>query len=344
MDDTRISQLTFGEPLSGTEYVPIVQYTPTISALQTVYTNPGALADYIIGEAIDALYPVGAVIPYAGSLSAKDIPSGWLLCDGRSVSADEYPRLYACISSMYGSAISGTFTLPNLKGRTIVGHESIERTLNFNTVEASWPKTRDVAVGTTGGEFFHKVNTSELPVRSSSISIPVIESTAFSDIHQELSWSLSVDGGNYFTLQNNLLVVDHEGRGATAYSTTISYKTYVPATGAIINQGSFTTSGGEGSFTLPFTILPTSDAIITLTGRYNKTIISRPTNANGYKTVIWYDDHRPRGRDTYGGYMKLVQSLPRPTYDSSTVYTPSNAGAYTNIMQPYMALNYIIKY
>ena len=323
MDDTRISQLTFGEPLSGTEYVPIVQYTPTISALQTVYTNPGALADYIIGEAIDALYPVGAVIPYAGSLSAKDIPSGWLLCDGRSVSADEYPRLYACISSMYGTAISGMFTLPNLKGRTIVGYESIERTLNFNTVEASWPKTRDVAVGTTGGEFYHKVNTSELPARASSISIPTIESTTTvikkppinPDIYQrgpeQGTWvdalNLSVYGGNVpDVLSLNLRFYQCEVR--------------------ITNGGTWQVVGSTGN-----------------NNGLSVDVSVRPDGSG--RVYVQVIDHN------WGGHgLTVFASVPQsaviipPAVDAVSIVVPSNSNTSINTMQPYMLMNYIIKY
>ena len=170
MDDTRISQLTFGEPLEGDEYIPIVQYSPTISAIETVYTTPSALAEYIIGEA--AFYPVGAIIPYAGVLSAKDIPRGWLLCDGSEVSIDDYPNLYNCIVNTYGDTLSGVFALPNLKGRVIVGYDDTSDFTNFNAVEPSWPRTQDVMIGSTGGEFYHKLTAKDIPCTTTAVAIP----------------------------------------------------------------------------------------------------------------------------------------------------------------------------
>ena len=44
-----------------------------------------------------------------------DIPSGWLLCDGSSVSTTTYAALYAKTGVKYGnSGGAGTFDLPNL--------------------------------------------------------------------------------------------------------------------------------------------------------------------------------------------------------------------------------------
>lgn len=336
MEDPRISQQQIAQPLSGAESLPVVQKSINTGKLRTLRSDVAALKDYLVKDFIDAMYPAGCVIPYASNIVDATMGS-WLLCDGRSISQKTYPRLFNAIGKTYGSTDSDSFNIPNLKGRCIMGYCDVLPTQVFDF--GKWDTTKQVLIGSINGEYNHKVLLSEIPVVGNRVPITSTTSTAVSAaIHQELNWTLSVDGGNYFTLQNNTLIVAHEGAGATAYSTTINYKTYVPSTSAIINQGSFTTPGGEGTFNLPFSILPTSDVFITLTGRHNKTVTSKPTNENRYKTVIWYDDHRPRSRSTYGGSMKLIQSPP------NQIYTPSTAMTYTNTMQPYMALNYIIKY
>lgn len=77
--------------------------------------------------------PIGATIPYAGGAA----PSGWLLCNGQTVSRTTYAALFAVLgsgASPYGLGDgSTTFTLPDLRDRTPVG--------------ASGTK----AVGSTGG-------------------------------------------------------------------------------------------------------------------------------------------------------------------------------------------------
>lgn len=61
--------------------------------------------------------PIGSVTAYAGSSA----PTGWLLCDGSTVSQTTYADLYALIGTTYGPASGGNFTLPDLRGRTAVG-------------------------------------------------------------------------------------------------------------------------------------------------------------------------------------------------------------------------------
>lgn len=62
--------------------------------------------------------PVGAVIPYAGSVA----PSNWLLCDGSAVSRTTYASLFAITSTTFGVGDgSTTFNLPDLRSRIPVG-------------------------------------------------------------------------------------------------------------------------------------------------------------------------------------------------------------------------------
>jgi len=66
--------------------------------------------------------PTGALMPYAGATA----PTGYLLCDGSSVSSSTYLALHAVISNTYGgSAYTGagalSFNLPDLRGRLPMG-------------------------------------------------------------------------------------------------------------------------------------------------------------------------------------------------------------------------------
>ncbi|MEI8128045.1 MAG: tail fiber protein [bacterium] len=60
--------------------------------------------------------PVGSIISYAGATA----PTGWLLCSGQAVSTTTYANLYSAIGTAYGSG-SGTFNLPDLSSRFVVG-------------------------------------------------------------------------------------------------------------------------------------------------------------------------------------------------------------------------------
>lgn len=68
-----------------------------------------------------AASPTGAVQFFA-TLTA---PEGWLVCDGRAVSREEYAALFAAIGELYGAGNgSTTFNLPNLIGRFAEGSTS----------------------------------------------------------------------------------------------------------------------------------------------------------------------------------------------------------------------------
>lgn len=76
----------------------------------------------VLGDLATALQafltPTGTVSAYAGSTA----PTGYLLCDGSAVSQTTYATLYAVVGvNAYGTDGGGNFSLPNLKGRTVIG-------------------------------------------------------------------------------------------------------------------------------------------------------------------------------------------------------------------------------
>jgi microcystin-dependent protein len=76
----------------------------------------------------------GIVVPW-GSAS---IPSGFLLCDGQSVSTTTYAALFAVIGYTYGGS-GANFNVPDLRDRTIVGVSSgnskaLAQAIGANTV------------------------------------------------------------------------------------------------------------------------------------------------------------------------------------------------------------------
>lgn len=64
--------------------------------------------------------PIGTIQAF----SCKDIPDGWLLCDGSSVQVDKYPDLFRVIGFTFGGNNVESFQLPDLRGRFIRGWDS----------------------------------------------------------------------------------------------------------------------------------------------------------------------------------------------------------------------------
>jgi len=66
------------------------------------------------------IVPTGTILPFAGT----NVPSGWMLCDGRSLSRSTYAQLFQSIGASYGSSDGNSFNLPDLRGRFIRGTDN----------------------------------------------------------------------------------------------------------------------------------------------------------------------------------------------------------------------------
>lgn len=63
--------------------------------------------------------PTGAILPYGGTTA----PTGWLLCDGQSISRTTYSDLFAVIGTSFGSEDGLSFNVPDLRGRFLRGRD-----------------------------------------------------------------------------------------------------------------------------------------------------------------------------------------------------------------------------
>lgn len=97
-------------PTEGQLYTPAGGQTYQYQTGRWVITNTG----------ISAL-PVGVILAYGGGTA----PAGWLVCNGANVSRTTYAGLFAQIGTLWGAGDgSTTFALPDMRGRTIAGHDS----------------------------------------------------------------------------------------------------------------------------------------------------------------------------------------------------------------------------
>jgi microcystin-dependent protein len=100
--------------------------------------------------------PAGIVSPYAGSAA----PAGYLLCDGSAISRTGYAKLFAAISTAYGTGDgSTTFNLPDLRGRVAAGLDNMGGT---DAGRLSLANT----LGTTAGAQTHTLTTDEIPAHN----------------------------------------------------------------------------------------------------------------------------------------------------------------------------------
>lgn len=372
MNDARISQLNLAKTLSGDEFVPVAQRSQFTGELTTVYTTPSAIKDYILGMQADAFVPTGSITAYACPVSANDgdAPSGWLLCDGRQVSCTQYAKLFSKIGTTYGGDGVDSFSLPDLRGRSIAGYCSIDDTTDFLDVSGGNWQGGIVSLGSVGGKFQHKVTSSEIPAAAINLEIPslapkVVTSTSYvtstptseQNVIQTISWTVVIDGGDLFTWQGDTLTVKHLSWKSPGV-TTVKYKTYVEGS-CVINEGVYKTPKSVGSFKLPFTVLATDNIKMTHVGRGRVELQERPSNTNKYRTTVGVFDGQ-KAHSSYSFNLTLRKSeivtacttttpviikseIPVPA-TTITVKTPATNNTPFNVSQPYLTTNYIIKY
>jgi microcystin-dependent protein len=152
--------------VDGTNHTQnLVAALPIASATQKGLVNilSGNATDYIGGDnachsivaaLLGVLVPTGSVLDFAGSTA----PTGFLLCQGQTVSRTTYPALYAVIGTTWGAGDgSTTFGLPDLQGRTRIGAGQGTGLTNR-------------ALAGTGGEEAHTLLTTELAAHNHTAS------------------------------------------------------------------------------------------------------------------------------------------------------------------------------
>jgi microcystin-dependent protein len=103
---------------------------------------------------------IGTIMPWAG----KAAPSGWLLCQGQTVSISSYQKLFNVIGFVFGGNLSTAFALPDYRGRfpaagqtdfiesfaqggagsVVVGLQSFPSgTSHTHTIDVSFPNSAD---------------------------------------------------------------------------------------------------------------------------------------------------------------------------------------------------------
>lgn len=329
MEDPRISQQQIAQSLSGAEALPVVQQSLITGKLRTLRSDVTALKDYLVKDFIDAMYPAGCVIPYASNIVDATMGS-WLLCDGRSISQKTYPRLFNAIGKTYGSTDSDSFNIPNLKGRCIMGYCDVLPTQVFDF--GKWDSRNTVVVGSVNGSSSYTINQSNLPL--SYTSVP-----ANANLVQDVNVSCAVDGSDYLIFSGNKLSVKHRN-WQQIQNINVNQRSYNSATGQTINSN-VNTKFGAGGGILPFNVVQTTNVqLVNKTGRSAITLTDLPTAANNYTTTVLVNDDGPSGRAGQSFTLRYSANL-----DTQTVYVPSAISTVAcNIMQPYIALNYIIKY
>jgi len=100
--------------------------------------------EQVVNELLNAVMPVGTVIATA----RPSAPTGYLLCEGQSVSRTKYSTLFGAIGTTYGKGDgSTTFNVPDLRGRVPVGVDA-----GANRLTSGGGGSGPNALGNAGGD------------------------------------------------------------------------------------------------------------------------------------------------------------------------------------------------
>lgn len=69
---------------------------------------------------VDAILPVGIMLPWPAAVAPAGGSGSWLLCNGATVATSTYPQLFALIGVRFGGS-GGSFMLPNMVGKMMIG-------------------------------------------------------------------------------------------------------------------------------------------------------------------------------------------------------------------------------
>ena len=190
--------------------------------------------------AIFADVPIGTVMPYAGTT----LPSGWLFCDGASISTTDYPELFSVIGFSHGNPGGGLFRLPDYRGRFLRG---VDGTAGIDPDKAT--RTAMNPGGNTGN------NVGSVQGHAANVSLSGTTTFA-SSLHKHLSTTGEFSGTQYL----NPVFGNAASPGGTVYT--------FSGLG-----GPFTSFGMNGHLT----DTPDSTASVSLTGGGGNE--TRPVNA-----------------------------------------------------------------
>ena len=300
------------------------------------------------------LIPVGALMPFAGATA----PDGWLLCNGAAISRTTYANLWALVSTTYGGGDgTTTFNIPDMRSRMPIGAGS-----------GTGLTTR--AIAATGGTESVVIASGNLPTHAHTMDHGHTNTISATAGNQSVDHShgVTIDQNNFSTGGHS---VDHS-HGVTidqnnfSTGTVSSWHTHDATTGyantdhnhvanrsAIATAGTnrlvvstttsdsgFTTAGGGNVHTHSLTTGNPS-ANHDHTANHAHTGSSGGVSANHSHTA----NHAHTGSS---GGASVSHNHAVTVSGGVTSFAGSTTGTFTNtalgLMNPFLALNYIIKY
>jgi microcystin-dependent protein len=144
--------------------------------------------------------PSGVISQFAGSTA----PTGYLLCQGQTLSTTTYSNLFSVIGYTYGGS-GANFLLPNLQNRIPVGKGT---EAEFDTL------------GETGGAKSVTLNSSQIPAHSHPNQLSSNTVAAAGHVHDHIN-PVGLNSGQPVVLGGNVAAMSNMGRGFSTFAGSI---------------------------------------------------------------------------------------------------------------------------
>jgi microcystin-dependent protein len=199
-------------------------------------TFPDASGTVALSADVSSAVPAGTVLVTARSSA----PTGYLLCDGASISRSTYSDLFSAIGTTYGSVDSNTFNVPDLRGRVVAGKDDMGGSA-AGVITSSQSNSDDAitgaTLGDTGGDEVQDLQETHLPAHTHSVNSVTVVGQGVSSAGGAI---INIAGLSYFAGSGSNNVTQVSTTGATYTNGNNGQVTSANHTASLANTGSGT--------------------------------------------------------------------------------------------------------
>ena len=304
--------------VTGTATLPSTTSIGDVSSTEISYLD-GVTSS--IQTQINTNTPTGMISIHAGSTA----PTGWLICDGASYASASYATLFSVIGYTFGGSGSA-FAVPNLKGKIVVGIDGAQTEFDARG-EVGGSMTHQHSSSNTGNGGDHSHNTTDHTHNTTDHSHNTADHSHYSDHSHYADHSHYINPGSTATssdshshttnTNNSFLKVSSGSSSLNVASGQHNHSINSDSHSHTVNIATFLSANANGS------------GITTGNSNYGNTSGASAGNTTSGASA---------GNTTSGASDGNITSN-----QAAHSHTTPTSDAISNL-QPYMALNYIIKF
>lgn len=142
----------------------------------------------------------------------QNVGDGWVMADGREISREDYASLFNAIGTRYGEGNgSTTFTLPDLRGRSLIGAGAGAANADFGTTALTGRDINTAYVGEEAHELTEDENGTHMHGSGMLVRLSVTANNTSHVLRDQTDPTMSLYGSTASTLGLGHIVAPTEG-------------------------------------------------------------------------------------------------------------------------------------